>query len=368
MPAIVTGRPGAGKTAYVRALARKIAAESGAEYPLHIIVPSRLDPTDLQGMPFLDDVQHNGKKFKATRWTVPYWAFMLAQGGLLFIDEANTGSPQVMSACLALVLDSQVADFKFAASRVLVQNPPAMVAGALPLSAPMANRVCHLGWDVDTPGWVDAMTTGAFKMDLPIMDTTKYVAFKPRYAALTAAFIRANPAALDQFPQNEEAQSGPFPSPRSWEMGQFVLAGADAAGFAPLTDTALTLLAGCVGQGVTNEFASWLRNANLPDPEILLANPATYSVPRRGDLVHAVVTSVATAAAGNLTRARWDAAWAIIMATSRHGNRDAAVVGGQILAKARTSDGTRFAPPAEAAEFYSMASQVVQAVRRSATA
>jgi hypothetical protein len=67
-----------------------------------------------------------------------------------------------------------------------------------------------------------------------------------------------------------------------------------------------------VGDGAALEFLTWVREADLPDPEGILADPDSATFPRRGDMIHAVMLSVASAVASNPTSERWSAAWKYI--------------------------------------------------------
>lgn len=52
---------------------------------------------------------------------------------------------------------------------------------------------------------------------------------------------------------------------------------------------------------------------DLPDPEVLLADPAGAALPERGDLRQAVLDGVVEAVRGRPEKSRWDAAWALLV-------------------------------------------------------
>ncbi len=100
---------------------------------------------------------------------------------------------------------------------------------------------------------------------------------------------------------------------------------------------ALPLLAGCVGEGAAVEFAAWRAEFDLPDPEMLLRNPARYQHPERGDHAYAILAAVCQAARARLTPERWQAAWHIMAAAANAGGADIAAVAVRDLVRARTS-------------------------------
>lgn len=358
LPVHVVGGPGVGKTATVRKLAETIAAKTGKPFPVYVMIPSLLDVTDLNGMPYRED--------GLTKWAAPFWTAIVKDSGLLFIDEANTASPQVMSACLRIVLEGQVGETIIKASRVLVTNPPEMIPGATPFSAPMSNRLMWIEWEaLSAADWSKGMVDG-FTFDLPIVDQSPMPALLKKAAALIGSFVRSKPDVLANFPKDEGEQSGPWPSHRSWDMAHVALAAVEAAGFNGLSDLAFTCVAGCVGKSAATEFFTWLRRADLPDPETLLANPAGFKVPTRGDIVHAIVTAVAAVVSAKIEPGQWDAAWQIISRVTAAGYKDAATMAAQTLARANKAlpEGQRMVTPAFAADLMPVAQALYDAAQR----
>jgi hypothetical protein len=69
------------------------------------------------------------------------------------------------------------------------------------------------------------------------------------------------------------------------------------------------LVRGSVGAGAGVEYLTWLEEADLPDPEVVLADPGGFVLPERGDRAYAALTSVAAAVAADPTPERWAAGW-----------------------------------------------------------
>src|ERR1700733_13633819 len=62
-----------------------------------------------------------------------------------------------------------------------------------------------------------------------------------------------------------------WPSPRTWEMAARLMAAGNAARASQ--DARSALIRGAVGDGAGIEFLAWLVEMDLPDPEVVLADP-----------------------------------------------------------------------------------------------
>ncbi len=321
-PVLAWGPPGVGKTAVVTAVADALSL------PLEVVLASIREPADFSGLPVIRDA---GVSMEA-----PSWARRLAAAGrgVLFLDEISTAPPAVQAALLRVVLDRVVGDLSLPPGIAVVAaaNPPEQAAGGWDLSAPLANRFCHLSWALDTQGWVDGMIQG---WPVPRVDRLPegWESGISTARALVAAFIRHRPHLLLQVPQSEEQAGKAWPSPRSWDMASRLLAAADAA--AAGDDVVAALVAGCVGDGAGLEFLAWRRALDLPDPEWVLSHPDRFRVPDRGDQAFAVLTAVIAAAVSRLTKDRWLAAWTVLARAAEQGAKDIAAAAAKSLAGAR---------------------------------
>lgn len=321
-PVLAWGPPGVGKTATITAVADAL------DLPLEVVLASIREPADFSGLPVIRD---DGVVMEA-----PAWAKRLhkAGKGILFLDEISTAPPAVQAALLRVVLDRVVGDLELPAGIAVVAaaNPPEQAAGGWDLSAPLANRFCHLSWSLDTQGWIEGMIQGWQSPSVPVLPDGWQVGI-PASRALVASFIRHRPHLLLQVPQSEEQAGKAWPSPRSWDMAARLLAACDAAQAGD--DVAASLVAGCVGDGAAMEFLAWRRDLDLPDPETVLANPSGFRVPDRGDQAFAILTAVVSAAVGNLTQDRWLAAWQVLAQAAEQGVKDIAAASAKALAAAR---------------------------------
>jgi hypothetical protein len=89
-------------------------------------------------------------------------------------------------------------------------------------------------------------------------------------------------------------------------------------------------LTGCVGPGPALEYLAWRRDANLPDPEELLAQ-GRWTVPADGSRAFAIMASITAAVVHTPTAARWAAAWDLFAQGSQT-HADLAALSGRAMA------------------------------------
>lgn len=156
------------------------------------------------------------------------------------------------------------------------------------------------------------------------------------------AFVATWPHLLHAHPGDESAAGRGWPTPRSWDMAARLIAAATIAR-APDQVTAL-LVAGAVGVSAGAEYLAWREDLDLPDPEEVLSNPASFQLPSRGDRAYAALAAITAAVLANNTAARWEAAWrAVAVAAGQQPDISVAAVRSLI---AHRPDGA--APSAEA--------------------
>ena len=302
VPVLLWGAPGTGKTSAVRAMAE------ASGIPCETVISSIREPSDFAGLPVVAD----GSASVRVDLAPPRWAERLAHAGegLLFFDEVSTAPPAVQAALLRVVLERTVGDLVLpeAVSVVAAANPPEQAADGWDLSAPLANRFCHLDWPVDARGLADGLAGGWATPPTARLDDG-WLRRVPVTRAWVAGFIRVRPDLAVLVPEEVARAGRAWPSPRTWDMTACLLAAADSAGTDELVRS--LLVRGCVGPGPGVELLAWLEEADLPDPEAVLADPESFELPERGDRAYAALSSIAAAVASDPSPERWARGWQV---------------------------------------------------------
>ncbi|MGK5548514.1 AAA family ATPase [Streptomyces sp. URMC 127] len=303
LPVILWGAPGTGKTSSVLALGEALGM------PVEVVVGSIREPSDFSGLPVLRD--------GSTYFAPPRWAERLAGSGhgLLFLDELTTAPPAVQAAMLRVVLERTVGDLVLPEEVRIVAaaNPPEQAADGWDLSAPLANRLIHLHWQVDAGDIAEGFAGGFAVPELDRKDAPGD-AEVTRARSLVGAFLRVRPALVLAVPDSPDRAGRSWPSPRTWEMAAKAIAACEHSAAADEVLTELVL--GAVGEAAGFELISWLRNLDLPDPETLLTD-AHAPLPERVDRLHAVLGAVVAHVLADGSPGLWEQAWTVVARAAR---------------------------------------------------
>lgn len=293
---LAMGMPGVAKTESTRALAKALNRR---------FLPIMLDqilPEDLGGYPVVRDVTLDGQTVEVMRRILDE-KFMAArlEPSVMLIDELTNTGHSTQAAALQLMAEGIDGCLIYAAA-----NPTEQAAAGVDLTPPMVNRLCVLQWEIDRgaiySGWRNGLNFPA--PNIPLLPAN-WRQFTDKWGSLAAAFMSHFPELLDAYPKEATNASKPFPSPRSWTNAIKLLGAADSVDAGE--EVRSLLLFGCVGQAAGVQFLTWLTECELPDPENLLARPASLALPRRGDLAVAVVKSVIGRVVQHPTGDRWEA-------------------------------------------------------------
>jgi AAA domain (dynein-related subfamily) len=326
VPVLLWGAPGTGKTSAIQAMA------AAAGWPCETVIASIREPSDFAGLPV---VAGAGTDSPRVDFAPPRWARRLfdAGHGMLFFDEVSTAPPAVQAALLRVVLERTVGDLTLPdeVSIVAAANPPEQAADGWDLSAPLANRFCHLTWPADARTVADGFSGGWSTPAPPELapDWTRRISVTRSWVA---GFMTVRPNLAVDVPGDAAGAGRAWPSPRTWDMTARLLAAVEGAGASELARS--LLVCGAVGQGAGVEFLTWLAEADLPDPEAVLADPDSFELPTRGDRAYASLSSIAAAVAAHPTPERWAAGW-VVFGHAADAVPDVAAVAARTLARCR---------------------------------
>jgi hypothetical protein len=192
----------------------------------------------------------------------------------------------------------------------------------------MANRFCHLAWQVDAIAWTKGFVKG-FDGCVNVMRLPeKWTSTLPETRGMVAAYIRNNPMELQKFPRAAEQQGGPWPSARTWDYAATVMAAHRSVG---LDDSDAVI--GLVGEGAGLQFLSWREKLNLPSPDLVLKDPNL--LPGREDQAFVTLYAVASLAVSAKDHRTWQEAWRVMGVATQRGMIDVAAPAAMMLAEAR---------------------------------
>ena len=147
-PIYVWGATGIGKSMTIKRVAKEIAKDMGLNYNEDIskineegnfsvvdIRISQLDPSDLRGLPKID----NGN----TKWLPPNW-LPRAGKGIIFFDELNLAPPSIQASAYQLILDRRLGEYILPEGWIIISagNRLEDRANVFELPAPLKNRFC----------------------------------------------------------------------------------------------------------------------------------------------------------------------------------------------------------------------------------
>ena len=295
IPVLLWGAPGEGKTAVV---------ESATQGGWHVetLIVSHYEPSDFAGLPVI------GKDGSVTL-APPGWASRLAavEGpSIAFFDEFSTASPALQAAALRPLTHFEVGALQLpeTVSFVAAANPADIAASGWELAAPTASRFVHLDWGLPLEVYAECLVTNEWPA-LPVYEPpADQDTARARQRVLVAGFLRARESQISAIPSDAAARGRAFPTPRTWDYATRLAAFAAAVG-AP-AEVIRMLVTGCIGEVTAHEFLAWSAAQDLPDPDVLLADPHAFDFTGvRPDRVYVILQGVLGAVARTTTAQRW---------------------------------------------------------------
>lgn len=259
---ILYGDSGIGKTAFVEELAKRENCAGQVK-----ILLNSMERTDMLGLPERNPV---GENVSTTVYCDPHWAWVANQTPpdqyfYVYFDEATTAEIDMQNTMLTLVQSRELSsgtkindNVRFIAAA----NPPECVDSVYDLITPLANRLMHLEFSVDNNTWLKGFEE-AWGRDLTLREK--------RLRITVRAFL-AQHSDLIQDDGKETTRNGAWPSRRSWDNAVRTAA--------KLPDDRLVhrVLRSFVGQAAQDQFTAFQEGFKLPEPEVIVADPAGCGV------------------------------------------------------------------------------------------
>lgn len=298
IPVLLWGNPGEGKTATV---------ESAKAQGWHVetVIITHSEPSDFAGLPV---VTAGGEVTLAP----PAWAKRLAEfegPSIAFFDEFSTASPALQAAALRPLTHYQVGSIQLpkTVSFVAAANPSDVAAAGWELAAPTASRFVHLQFAMPFEVFADGLVTGHWPA-LPVPTVpVDYSRLLDVERVLITGFLQARESQLSSIPSAAADRGRAFPTPRTWDYASRLAALAKATGASD--EVRRLLVSGAVGESAAFEYLRWSASQDLPDPEVLLADPQSADFNgMRPDRVYVTLQGVLAAVSRQITPARWSTA------------------------------------------------------------
>ncbi len=341
VPCLVTSEPGQAKTSIIQALFKQLCDRH------HTSIAALHEPPEYGGYAVLQPATEDQPAHVALLplgW-VHYLAGAECRAGLC-LDELTNAAPATRSAAMRGIHEGVWGEVYIPKlSTVAAMNPAEIAESGYELSAALANRFCHVDWQMPAEWWLDQMIADFPAPTVPKLPEGWRAAHMPFARALLAGFGKLFPTHLHALPAETSRRAGPWPSYRSWTMALTLMAASRSLGESQqgsegdqligLSPLLLQLVSGCVGQEAARAFFLYSSELDLPDPEELLDNPSSLRLPERGDKVYAILVSVTAAVLANNSPKRWVAAFKVLGRAADLGKGDLAAAAARMLASDR---------------------------------
>lgn len=257
-PLFIWGTMGIGKSDTLKDIAKEM------DINLIDVRVSQLEPSDLRGLPKIDNGNEN-----TTRWLVPNWLPRDENSkGILFFDELNLSPPSIQASCYQLILDRKIGDYKLPDGWVVISagNRVEDKANVFEMSYPLANRFTHIELQIPTiESWVDwGLKNG---IDSRIL-----------------TFLNFKPSRLFSF--DSKIKDKAFGTPRSWYFCSKLIK--DVTDL----DKLEILISSAVGEGTAIELLAFLKLNRKIDVAEILKNPKKVREFKEIDLKYSLLSTM----------------------------------------------------------------------------
>jgi hypothetical protein len=275
---MITGSPGIGKSDVVRQVAQN--------FNLKVIDLrlAQMDPVDMMGFASRND--KTGKGYYLPMETFPLESDPIPAGyagWLLFLDELTSAKDAIQAAAYKVILDRMVG------SNPLHKNVAIVAAGnkesdnaiVQPMSSALKSRMVHLEVEVNPNHFCEYASAKGWDQRI-----ISYLNFRPD----------------NVYTFKPDSTGATYACPRTWEFANRLMPKLKIDSL-----KALTLLAGCLDEGVAREFQAFCAiRKELPDLKLIMLNPEHADIPEEPSVLWALCGEISakmtTANAGQLVK------------------------------------------------------------------
>lgn len=232
---------------------------------------SEFDPSDLRGIPSLDNKDYSD-------WKAPLWLYAICRkgvAGILFFDEMNLAPPSIQSAAYQLINDRELDEMPLAEGIGIITagNRIEDKANVYDMAKPLQNRFIHCNLN---PPYIDDWVEWAMKHDVD---------------ARIMSFLKFKPTYLFKF--DPDSKDRAFPTPRSW--GEFCtrLIKDKPSNNDTQRKLVKTLVSTAVGGGTAVEFTAFLKLQDKIDLNEIINKPELAKSVTEKDLLYSLLSLVA---------------------------------------------------------------------------
>jgi len=339
LPVLLEGVPGCGKTQAIKRvlgpalqkrldqvskdpeLAKYLAHEYLGKFAVGTLVVPQTSPETIEGIPVPDFTAKELSRYPLD--TIKAAAESVY--GILFFDEVTSGQEATGASIMTTVQDG-IAGSTTLPDTVAIHlacNPPDQAAAGRDLSLPEINRVMKLSWEMPPAAFLDFLNGGkGLAAEVAMLPPDWEDKHLIKASTLISNFLRVHPRLQNTVQSGVHKGDGPWASERSWTNAIRMLAACFSLGELASSSLFYNAAKGMVG-GTADSLSEWLKEMDIPDPELLLAE----AMRKGGDPMHLIpetvnrpdkrkvmLESVARCAIRDHKDKlkRWEAAWEIV--------------------------------------------------------
>jgi hypothetical protein len=250
-PVMLWGPSGIGKSTIIKQIATE-------ELDLQLIDlrVSLLEPVDLRGVPAIAD--------NKTVWKTP--VFLPTTGkGILFLDEINLGSKEVLHSLYQLVLDRKLGEYRLPDGWKIIcaGNRQSDKAGVTQIPDPLIRRLLHI------------------EIEARLEDFTEYAVTRDIDSRVISYVLWSG-----KLIEPPDALQRPTCNPRSWEWVSNLIK--------HHKEVNTELIAGLIGSGTALEFTEYVKVSEAVQPKELINNISKFKALERS-LQYAAIVGICNA-------------------------------------------------------------------------